>query len=156
MGTFYSSERQFTVNYHNYGGLFSRGVYYANFVKWKFPQRLHPWSHYTRYVHGCGFPLFSWKLIPRIAAILKFAKYTPLENIQYITTVHTGYLCLLPAATKSSMSITESCVLSRFTVSIQNGVRESVPVSWMRINNSVLSYQYTHRHHQQRCVLHTL
>ena len=33
-----------------YSRLYSRGVYFANFAKWKIPRRLHPRSHYTRYV----------------------------------------------------------------------------------------------------------
>ena len=64
-----------------YSGLFSRGVYFATFTKWKFPQRLHPQSNYVRYMYvGVVFLLILRKLILRIAAISKFAKYTPLEN----------------------------------------------------------------------------
>ena len=56
-----------------YSGGFSRGVYFANFMNWKFPRRLHLLSCYARYVHGCGFLLNLRKIIPWIAAISKFA-----------------------------------------------------------------------------------
>ena len=75
-----------------------QGVYVSRISqKWKVPWRFHPRSRCARYV-GLFFLLISQKLIPQIAAIWKFGKYTPLENnplygILYIHSYKT--LCML-------------------------------------------------------------
>ena len=70
-------------------GLFLRGVYFVNFAKWKFPRRFHPQSHYAIGT-WVWFSIIFTKINSTNAAILKFAKYTPLE-IQYL--VYLPTLC---------------------------------------------------------------
>ena len=59
--------------------VFSRGVYFANFAKWKFPQKLHPQSRYARNV--VWFSINFVKINSRSPAISKFVKYTPSRNL---------------------------------------------------------------------------
>ena len=75
--------------------LFLRSVYYFRKIhKMKVSAKIVP-TKSLRQVCGCGFLLIYQKLIPQIAAISKFTKYTPLKNnpaIRYFAGVRPSQL----------------------------------------------------------------